>query len=458
MASEHYEHAYPLENSEESSRLRNQHDVIKDAMGGLVLAPINLSASPLRILDSGTADGTWIRDLTAATAPVSHEFFGTDINPAEFPADSPANIAYQAQDINQPWPTEWEGQFDFVHQRLVLVGAGPKQKEALQSLGGLVKPGGWIQVIEATNKLPEGCGPVMHAFVELMNAVFETMGADLNLADRLPEWLEGAGFVDIQDRLISMKLGARNSDATLASRGVFSTSTAARGLAQFGKTLPPGKISLSSEKLDTLGSDLEEELKKVGGVYPLRVVWGRKATRIFPRRIYPTTTYAIWCGLALNIVTYVALIIQFGVSCTPRSSDNGQFPATCMPRVRQIQGIASATVNAALDLYVLVLAVPSLWKLQIATRKKIGVVAVLGVGVVALEPILAIITACLPTLPALWVEISTKVGSSIRGLLSRISTTSEFSLPRSRREYRKGSYELHNRSMEGLHPTPRGFE
>lgn len=46
-------------NISETTRLRLQHDVIKDAMGGqLVLAPADLSRSGLRILDSATADGT----------------------------------------------------------------------------------------------------------------------------------------------------------------------------------------------------------------------------------------------------------------------------------------------------------------------------------------------------------------------------------------------------------------
>lgn len=47
---------YFLESEEEISRLSNQHDVIKDEMGGLILAPIDLS-QPLRVLDSATADG-----------------------------------------------------------------------------------------------------------------------------------------------------------------------------------------------------------------------------------------------------------------------------------------------------------------------------------------------------------------------------------------------------------------
>lgn len=47
---------YVLESEDEVSRLANQHEVIKDEMGSLVLAPIDLS-KPMRILDSATADG-----------------------------------------------------------------------------------------------------------------------------------------------------------------------------------------------------------------------------------------------------------------------------------------------------------------------------------------------------------------------------------------------------------------
>ena len=44
--------------STELSRLTDQHQYVKDAMGGrLVLAPIDLFKSGLRILDSATADG-----------------------------------------------------------------------------------------------------------------------------------------------------------------------------------------------------------------------------------------------------------------------------------------------------------------------------------------------------------------------------------------------------------------
>lgn len=58
MAAE--ESNYFLKSNEEVNRLKNQHEVIKVAMGGLVIAPVDLSSAPLRILDSATADGIYI--------------------------------------------------------------------------------------------------------------------------------------------------------------------------------------------------------------------------------------------------------------------------------------------------------------------------------------------------------------------------------------------------------------
>lgn len=199
---------------------------------------LTLGAShPLELFtDEKLRTGTWIRDLAGAHPNANHEYTGTDINPAEFPVKPPSGTIYQVHDIIKPWPEDWAGRFDFVHQRLVLVSGGANQEQALHALGALVKPGGWIQVIEATNELPEGCGPVMQAFVNVMKGVFRFMGADLKLTDKMPGWLQGTGFVDIQDRIVPLRLGASNPDATLAAQGVFSTSAAAGGLADFAKS------------------------------------------------------------------------------------------------------------------------------------------------------------------------------------------------------------------------------
>jgi hypothetical protein len=61
MADDPLQKDYILYNENELTRLAYQHRVIKDAMNNrLVWAPMNLTASPLKILDLCTADGMCI--------------------------------------------------------------------------------------------------------------------------------------------------------------------------------------------------------------------------------------------------------------------------------------------------------------------------------------------------------------------------------------------------------------
>lgn len=54
------ESGYLLESEDESRRLSNQHEVVKNAMGGnLLRASVVFTDRPLRVLDSGTADGNF---------------------------------------------------------------------------------------------------------------------------------------------------------------------------------------------------------------------------------------------------------------------------------------------------------------------------------------------------------------------------------------------------------------
>ena len=48
---------YILDTDQELDRLAKQHELFKDAMRRLVLAPVDLSKGSLNILDSATADG-----------------------------------------------------------------------------------------------------------------------------------------------------------------------------------------------------------------------------------------------------------------------------------------------------------------------------------------------------------------------------------------------------------------
>jgi hypothetical protein len=200
--------------------------------------------------------------------------------------------------------------------------------------------------------------------------------------------------------------------------------------------------------------------------------------RLFPKRASPKTAYLIYFGLVLNILFYVILFIYTCVVCGPRPGDKGQLPAKCDGSLRMTLGVACASVNAVLDIYVLLVAIPSLWMLQMPTKRKIGVVLILLTGTMScacsilalylrvtlgnsdpsrrqvlplvitiLEPLIGIITACLPAMPALWVKVSSTAGSSFRNLFSAFSTRSPTNHSRTGYSQNRGDYELPNRSQ-----------
>lgn len=57
-------------NVEEAQRMQNQHEWLKGGADGLVLAPIDLNRSKMRVLDAATADGMGL----------IYEFFTCDAN------------------------------------------------------------------------------------------------------------------------------------------------------------------------------------------------------------------------------------------------------------------------------------------------------------------------------------------------------------------------------------------
>ncbi|CAI6341166.1 unnamed protein product [Periconia digitata] len=178
--------------------------------------------------------------------------------------------------MTKPWPVEWKESFDFVHQRLALAAGGPMQKDIVNILGGLVKPGGWIQLIEASNEELPSHGPAFKNFVTIIKSIYTVFRGSLNLIEDIPAWLKEAGFVDVEYKDIDTKLGALNPNPQLAKQGVYSTTVAAKGLAHFASTLPAGAIPLTSEQIANHPDELKAELAKTGAIYPLRIIWGRK--------------------------------------------------------------------------------------------------------------------------------------------------------------------------------------
>lgn len=161
---------------------------------------------------------------------------GTDIDVSRFPQDMPEGISLMQRDMHQGWPSDWENRFDLVHQRLVLVGSRGDPRPFVNRLSELVKPGGWIQMIEADQLIGEHDGPAMNQFMALMTAMVNHFGTPLKFAQDMAGWLREAGFIKIGESVVPYSMGPAQPNPELREQSIASFLTAVSGMVQFSKS------------------------------------------------------------------------------------------------------------------------------------------------------------------------------------------------------------------------------
>ncbi|KAI0531727.1 S-adenosyl-L-methionine-dependent methyltransferase [Xylaria digitata] len=264
-------------NQTEAERLMAQHLVLIDALDGRIVLPrIDFTQPGLKILDSGTADGHWISELRKTLpSPGIHTYVGTDINPSLFPQALPPDTSFREHNIAHEWPADLHSTFDLVHQRLTLPGAAPTPlPQVIRQLFALLKPGGWIQLVEAEQEGPDS-GPVFQEFLNLVRGLFTATGAGWHYAKDIRGWLEDAGAVDVEEYVVDMSFGIKNPNKELAEMSARCTAKAMDGLVKHAKMTENLQTNLSTETMDTLSDRLLDELVKRGASYRIRCVWGR---------------------------------------------------------------------------------------------------------------------------------------------------------------------------------------
>ena len=113
--------------------------------------------------------------------------------------------------MTSAWPAGWNGTFDLVHQRMALPAASTAAvRGALDGFVRLLKPGGWIQLVEPDHSVYKG--PAMEAFFRLLCDLFAYMGTDSNYAPSLRGWFEEMGLVDVGEKVFDVPLGKANEE------------------------------------------------------------------------------------------------------------------------------------------------------------------------------------------------------------------------------------------------------
>ncbi|KAL7782607.1 hypothetical protein V8C43DRAFT_195905 [Trichoderma afarasin] len=259
-------------NLEEAARMQNQHEWLKGGAGGLVLAPIDLGRQGMRVLDSATADGYWIQDVKSIF-PESTQFVGFDNIPEGYPPlDPPLEIV--KQNLVDEFPTEWENNFDFVHQRFVIpLFAESEVQPVLRKLIKCMKPGAWIQLVEMDFKTPvseplEAC-QAAQKFHELTSSVVSDPLASTKLAARLNE----EGLANVGYKTVDMIAGSSHPDPALGERGRRNMSSV---MAYFQSVSSAEKVGMTEQEWASLPKKFEDEMSKYKIAVRVYFVWGRK--------------------------------------------------------------------------------------------------------------------------------------------------------------------------------------
>lgn len=151
----------------------------------------------------------------ATTLPESTKYIGTDIATHLFPVSTKAQITFHNQSVTDPWPAEWRDSFDLVHQKLVLAACDPASaKRAVAELFAMVKPGGWIQLLECDHSggfTPEQAAmyPATKRFGDLVLNAMAASGKSGQYGKSLRGWLREAGAVDVVETQMDCPVGAR---------------------------------------------------------------------------------------------------------------------------------------------------------------------------------------------------------------------------------------------------------
>ena len=308
----------------EIDRLKLQHEATRQAMNKQLLVSeirrgLGVTGAGTRILDSGAADGelsvvqqvlplclrnrkrccdpepfptgTWMRAVQAELPEAT--FVGADITTSFFPKEPLPGISFIPQDITQPWPSDLIGVFDLVHQRYILAMVSSRLEDVIRGLIGLIKPGGWLQLVDGDLCDHRGNGPAMTQWQQMIEELTRLGGGVPHFAQILPDMLRDRGMIRVETQLVKVANGVTNEDRDLGlaySRSMgLALNAVIGGLRSMGGDRlackprrssrllrSTGSTKFSPKDLDTIVDRYKEEMRTEGGYYPLRVIWCQK--------------------------------------------------------------------------------------------------------------------------------------------------------------------------------------
>ncbi|KAI7266108.1 S-adenosyl-L-methionine-dependent methyltransferase, partial [Hortaea werneckii] len=183
----------------EADRLDLQHHIFRLTFGNrLFFAPLQ---NPKHCLDVGTGTGIWAEEF-AEDFPFC-QVIGIDLSPGQ-PTLVPPNLKFMIDDAEDLWL--YAEPFDFIHARL-MAGCFADWPSFFRQAYQNLEPGGWLEVQDygLPVKSSDGThiGTDLHRWGQLLCEASMKLGRPLgsDCSDYYVQWMQDAGFVDIQVRM-----------------------------------------------------------------------------------------------------------------------------------------------------------------------------------------------------------------------------------------------------------------
>jgi SAM-dependent methyltransferase len=249
----------------EVDRLDLQHYALREALEANYLAPV---ARPDRVLDVGCGTGLWASDLCAEFPPAV--VVGFDLVPSR-PQPRP-NYRFVRGNLLRGLPFA-DGAFAFVHQRLLSPGIPLRSwSAALAELVRVTRPGGWVEVVEATFGL-EPAGKATARLFDMAHRLARTLGLDTTgiIFRTLPESLRNAGLADVRSVVRRLPVGDWGGRT-----GSFMASDIRAAFTRLGDTLQ-ARFGITPDEWVGLLTAAQLEWDEHRSTWGISVAYGRRA-------------------------------------------------------------------------------------------------------------------------------------------------------------------------------------
>lgn len=193
----------------------------------------------------------------------------------------PPNLKFMIDDAEDLWL--YAEAFDFIHARL-MAGCFADWPNFFRQAYQNLEPGGWLEVQDygLPVKSSDGThtGTDLHRWGQLLCEASMKLGRPLgsDCSDYYVQWMQDAGFVDIQVRMFMWPSCGWPKDPYMKEIGRWNQVNILDGLEGFCLALLTRGLGWKKEEVDVLVAKVSNDLRnrKIHAYFPMPVVFGRR--------------------------------------------------------------------------------------------------------------------------------------------------------------------------------------